>query len=168
MTEFLIACFDILFISIELGDSKVASDCISEVYFTTWRTIPPNRPHDFQVFLERLSREIALTRFFANIDSMVGNRQLLNILEEISMWIPKPYIAGRTLTCSEIGSILDNFIRSLSQIEQRIFVCRYWYFDSIDTIHAIHKLSYKKIASILFQLGRKLMLRLQKEVFGIG
>ena len=40
-----------------------------------------------------------------------------------------------------------------------IFVCRYWYFDSVDTISRNMKLSEAKIRSALQSMGRQLLLR---------
>jgi len=57
----------------------------------------------------------------------------------------------------------NRFLESLPETERRIFLCRYWYLDSISTIANYYGFSESKVTSILHRTRKKLRAVLEKE-----
>ena len=62
---------------------------------------------------------------------------------------------------------LNRFLRSLGSEEQRIFLRRYWYGDSIEELAAEHRCSQTRIANILHRTRKKLRKHLEKEGYSV-
>ena len=63
----------------------------------------------------------------------------------------------------EITKILDSFLETLSVNERRIFLRRYWYFDSISDIASRFGFGKSKVKMMLKRTRDKLKECLQKE-----
>ena len=135
-----------------LEKNTLADNAVSEAFKTAWNEIPPNRPKELRVFLLGLTRSVAINLLFS--EQAATNEKIEQIKKEIAYWS-----LDTSFSAAELGTIIDSFLRSLTNIEQMIFVCRYWYFDSVDTISRNMKLSEAKIRSALQSMGRQLLLR---------
>ena len=58
---------------------------------------------------------------------------------------------------------LNAFVASLRENERRVFICRYWYMDSIEKISGDFGYSSGKVKSMLFRKRLKLTAYLKKE-----
>lgn len=60
-------------------------------------------------------------------------------------------------------SVLNDFLADLPETQRRIFVCRYWYCDSIAEIAQRYSYSESNVKTILLRIREKLKCRLKKE-----
>ena len=67
------------------------------------------------------------------------------------------------MEAEELAEILNRFLASLPETERRVFLCRYWYFDSIRDIAARFGFTQSKVKVMLMRTRDKLRLRLKKE-----
>ena len=63
----------------------------------------------------------------------------------------------------ELQTVLAAFLRGLPREERRLFLCRYWYFDSIAELSRSFGFSESKIKSMLWRSRGKLRRYLEKE-----
>ena len=63
----------------------------------------------------------------------------------------------------ELLRAINRFLDALPETRRDIFVCRYWYLDSIEDIGARFGYSQSKVTTILFRLRKKLAAHLEKE-----
>ena len=68
----------------------------------------------------------------------------------------------------ELAKVINAFIDELPEHEQKIFVCRYWYFDSISTISVRFGFSESKVKSMLHRTRKRLRSKLSEEGVIIG
>ena len=64
-----------------------------------------------------------------------------------------------------LADTVNAFVRSLPDTEQRVFLCRYWYMDSVESIAKQFGFSQSKVKSMLYRTREKLRARLIKEGF---
>ena len=83
--------------------------------------------------------------------------------EELSDCIPAKGDIDTELETKEIAAVIESFLRKLPDVQRKIFICRYWYFDSILAISRQSGFSESKVKSILFRTRAKLRSRLKKE-----
>ena len=77
-------------------------------------------------------------------------------------------MSGRTSVEDEmenqrIEAAIDNFLWSLGEEKRKIFIRRYWYFDSIDHICRRTGYTQSKVKSMLFHIRQKLRDYLESE-----
>ena len=63
----------------------------------------------------------------------------------------------------ELQKKLNDFLLSLSKLERQVFMCRYWYMDTISDIAKHFACSESKIKSMLYRTRKKLGTMLKKE-----
>ena len=63
----------------------------------------------------------------------------------------------------ELARLIDAFLDALPDTEQRVFVCRYWYLDSIADIAERFGFSESKVKSMLHRTRGRLRACLEKE-----
>jgi len=64
---------------------------------------------------------------------------------------------------AELAAVIDRFLESLPRQSRKVFVCRYWYFESIAEIALQFGFSQSKVKSILFRVRGGLKKALEKE-----
>ena len=63
----------------------------------------------------------------------------------------------------EVIDLINRFLQSLPDTERKVFLCRYWYLDSIPSISEQFGFSQSKITSMLYRVRGKLKVQLVKE-----
>ena len=63
----------------------------------------------------------------------------------------------------ELEKLFNDFLNALPVTERRVFLCRYWYMDSIQSIAQQFGFSQSKVASMLHRTRAKLRAVLEKE-----
>lgn len=63
----------------------------------------------------------------------------------------------------ELEGIVRKFVSGLRDIEQDVFVCRYWYLDSVADIAARFGFTENKVSMMLHRIRGKLQKRLKQE-----
>ena len=117
-----------------LHDSLDGEECLNDTYLGAWNNIPPTRPTIFQVFISRIMRNLAIDKFRKRAAAKRIPSEMLVSLDEFDecmvydMSVPEKYII------SEIGKLISDYIRSLTPNDEFIFICRYYYSDSMVNI----------------------------------
>ena len=63
----------------------------------------------------------------------------------------------------ELQKKLNDFLLALPQVDRQVFMCRYWYMDSISDIAKQFAYSESKVKSMLYRTRNKLRTMLEKE-----
>ena len=63
----------------------------------------------------------------------------------------------------ELVRRIDAFLQTLSREERRVFLCRYWYFDSITEIAERFGFGQSKVKMMLLRTRGKLLAQLERE-----
>lgn len=145
-----------------LRNSEDAEECVSDTYHATWNTLPPQRPEFFFAYLAKLTRNFC----FGRLDYHQAKKRsaiVVELSEEIENCIPAPDDYEQRMESEEIGKVISTFLYEQSAEMRKIFVRRYWYFDSVLDIAANMQLSESKVKSILFRMRNKLREYLEKE-----
>ena len=120
-------------------------ECLDDTYLGVWNSIPPTRPTVFQIFISKMMRNAAINRFREKTARKRVPSELISSYEELSDCIRSeltPEIMGEMI---DIARILNEFLYSLSEDDAFIFVCRYYYSDSIEKIAGMMQLSKQNV-----------------------
>lgn len=117
-----------------LGNAEDAEECVNDTYMNAWNSIPPHRPDMLSAYLGKLTRNLAFNRYKYNRAEKRGGSEVSAVLGELSELIPDTTNVERNIELDELSQAIDSFLNTLSSKKRRMFVCRYWYSDSVSEI----------------------------------
>ena len=146
-----------------LADRQDSEESVSDTYLSAWNSIPPRKPARLATFLGKLTRNISIDRWrTANAKKRGGGETALS-LEELDECLTGGQSPEREVERRELLRAINRFLDALPETQRDIFVCRYWYLDSIEDIGTRFGYSQSKVTTILFRLRKKLAAHLEKE-----
>lgn len=146
-----------------LHNDPDCEECLNDTYLGTWNAIPPSRPSIFQIFLSKIMRNTAITRYKRNsADKRIPSEMTVS-LEELDQCIPKSLSTEEEYLVSELSRILSGYIRSLSEDDAFVFFCRYYCSDKISDIASMLRVSERTVFRKLTDIKQDLKKLLEKE-----
>lgn len=146
-----------------LHNQNDVEECVNDTYYAAWNAIPPNKPDKLKLFLGRLTRNIACDRYDYN-KAKKRNKEFDLILSELDevLYKPEDDVEGQ-YDKVETSRLINSFLHNIDDETRNIFICRYWYCDSISKIAKRFYCSESKIKSLLFRTRNKLKIFLNSE-----
>ena len=146
-----------------LRDGLDSEECLNDTYLGTWNSIPPNKPTMLQVFLSKITRNIALGRFRKVTAAKRIPPEIIMSLDELDEVLCFEAGEDEKYLIRELSRILNEYLRSLSDRQSFVFVCRYYYSDSIDSIAKMLGMSANTVLRDLAKIREGLRTVLTKE-----
>ena len=148
-------------------DRLDCEECLNDTYLGAWNAMPPSRPHALKAFLTTIARRIAIKRYHSNSRQNVIPSEMTVTLSEIEDFVSGDDDVGTDFDSERLGHIISDFVRSLSERRQFIFMSRYYIADSIDTIASDLNLSRSMINKELAAIRNVLKEKLESEGYSI-
>ena len=145
-----------------LSNREDSQECVSDTYMAAWKSIPPRRPRILSAFLGKLTRHISIDHWRKSSAKKRGGGEIILALEVLEICVVTNSTEN-SYEQKELTWVLNQFLSSLSETERNVFLCRYWYMDSIKAISECSGFSQSKITSMLHRTRDKLRKRLIEE-----
>ncbi|MBQ6719968.1 MAG: sigma-70 family RNA polymerase sigma factor [Oscillospiraceae bacterium] len=146
-----------------LSDPEDAEESVNDTYLDAWNAIPPHRPNSLALFLGKITRRISIDRWRIRNAGKRGGGETALVLEELYQCVASDANPEREFERKQLAQVINQFVKSLPGNEQKVFLCRYWYMDSIKSISQRFGYSESKVKSMLFRTREKLREVLRKE-----
>ena len=146
-----------------LHDRLDCEECINDTYLTTWNRIPPTRPNMFQRFLSKITRDISVDKYRKTHTLRCIPSELVVSLDELDDCISCMTHDHEAETVEKISGVLNSYLRELTERDRFIFVCRYYYSDTVAYIAKMTGVSDKTVYRELLRIRNGLRERLTKE-----
>lgn len=146
-----------------LHNAEDSNEAVNDTYLGTWNSIPPNVPKILSAFIGRITRNICLKKTRLNNSYKRGNGEAKLVFDEISELIRSQENIENEIETKELADFIAKFLYSIGETERNVFICRYWYFDSVADISTQFGFSKSKVKSMLFRIRKKLYKRLTEE-----
>jgi RNA polymerase sigma-70 factor (ECF subfamily) len=151
-----------------LENAQDAEECVNDTYLRAWNAIPPSRPVKLGAFLGKITHNLSLDRYKAKKTAKRGNSLFLVSLDELSECVPDGSTGFESgfddeTEARRIGECINKFLRKQSGEVRDIFICRYFYSDSIGEICRRFGHSESKVKSLLHRTRSKLKKFLESE-----
>lgn len=140
-----------------------AEEAINDAYLALWNSIHPSSPSNLATFTAKILRRICIDKLKHQNAEKRGSGEILLILDELSYCTPSGQTAEEEFLKSELSKSINSFLYSLPEEKRNIFVCRYFYADSINSIANSLGYSESKIKSVINRTGKQLKDYLHKE-----
>ena len=142
-------------------------ECLNDTYLGAWNAMPPSRPNVLKAFLTTITRRIAIKRYHSNMRQNVIPSEMTVSLSELEDFVAGDEDVGAEFDAERLGHIISDFVRSLSERRQFIFMSRYYVADPIDTIASDLSLSRSMVNKELAAIRSALKEKLESEGYSI-
>ena len=146
-----------------LTNREDAEESVSDTYVAAWRAIPPRSPSVLSTFLGKITRHIAIDRWRERNASKRGGGEVPLALEELQDCVAGMQNVEMDYERKEIIKAYVRFLDALPVTERRVFLCRYWYVDSVEAIADKFGFSQSKVKTMLHRTRSKLRKQLAEE-----
>ena len=154
-------CYTIAFnVLNSIEDSK---ETVNDTYLELWNTIPPNRPTFLSAFIGKITRRLAIGRWRKNTAVKRGGGEFEVTLDELSECISDNTNVEKIVEGKLVVSTINEFLKKLPDTERNVFICRYWYADSVKSVAKQFGFSESKVKSMLMRTRTKLKQKLAEE-----
>ena len=140
-----------------------SEESVNDTYLDAWNAMPPHKPSMLSTFLGKITRRIAIDRWRARNAAKRGGGEVVLALEELSDCVSGTQSTEQLLQNRELISSYQAFLDTLPVTQRRVFLCRYWYLEPIETIAQRFGFSRSKVKSMLHRIRGKLRTHLEKE-----
>ena len=146
-----------------LQSAPDAEEAVGDAMFAAWNAIPPHCPSVLSTFLGKLTRRAALKKVREASAQKRGGGQLALALEELGECVPGSGGAEEAVEAAELARAVNAFLAGLPAQERSIFLCRYWYLDSVADIASRFGCGQSKVKMTLKRTRDRLRMYLEKE-----
>lgn len=140
-----------------------AQECVSDTYLAAWHAMPPGKPGILSAFLGKITRNLSIDRWRKSAARKRGGGEIQVALEELGDCVSCSDTVEEAFDRRELSRSVNAFLAGLTDTERNVFLCRYWYLDSVKEIAAFFGFSESKVASMLLRLRKRLRTHLEKE-----
>ena len=146
-----------------LGSEEDSKETVNDTYLETWNSIPPHRPTVFSAFIGKITRRLAISKWRKRTAEKRGGNEYKLSLDELSECVADKSNTEKKLEDKEITALINSFLKELPETQRNVFICRYWYLNSVSSIAKEFRFSESKVKSMLMRTRQKLKERLTEE-----
>ncbi|MBQ8216305.1 MAG: sigma-70 family RNA polymerase sigma factor [Clostridia bacterium] len=148
-------------------DRLDCEECLNDTYIGAWNAMPPSKPNMLKAFLTTITRRIAIKRYHSNLKQSVIPSEMTVSLSELEIFLADDGDVDSEFDSERLGRVISDFVRSLSERRQFIFMSRYYVADPIDTIASDLSLSRSMVNKELAAIRSALKEKLESEGYSI-
>lgn len=149
-----------------VNDRLDSEECLNDTYLGTWNQIPPKRPNVFQLFLARITRNIAIDKYRKESANKRLTSELTCSLSELRECMSHEPSVEEEYAIREMCKILNEYLHGIPEKEEFIFVCRYYYSDKITDIANMLGTSERTVYRALATMREEFKKKLEEEGYG--
>ena len=146
-----------------LGCPQDVEEVVSDAWLKAWESIPPQRPVFLKLFLGKIVRNLAFSRWRSRKADKRGGGEVDLALEELGECIPGREAVDDRLNAQELAQTIRMFLNALPEREQDIFLRRYFYAEPTAEIAKQYDMKNDNVLRILSRIREKLKIYLTEE-----
>ena len=146
-----------------LNSQEDSEETVSDTYWLTWKSIPPQRPNFLKLFLAKVTRNLAFTRWRKQTAAKRGGGETELVLEELAGCIPGTEQIDDQLNVEALTRTIRAFLDTLPERDQDIFLRRYFFVEDAEAIAVRYGMKRTNVNVILSRTRTKLKTYLTQE-----
>lgn len=150
-----------------LGDPQDAQETVNDTLLRAWDSIPPNRPTALKLYLAKITRNLAFSRYRSKAAQKRGGGELEAALEELGECVSGGGCIDDVLKKAELTVSIETLLSKLPQKHRYIFIRRYFFVESISQIAQRYNMKETNVHMILCRVRKKLKEHLIKEGYDL-
>ncbi len=147
-----------------LGQKEDSNECVNETYWRVWNSIPTDRPNYYTAYICKIAKNLSIKRLMFN-NSKKRKPDVLLPLEELQECVSGTQSVECDYDIQELSCVITEFLKGQREENRKIFLSRYWYYDSVKDIAEKFGLTENNISLRLHRMRKELKKYLMKEGF---
>ena len=144
-----------------LNNRLDSEECVNTAYLEVWNRIPPTRPAKFKAYISRIVRSTSVDRV-RHLTAKKRSADMVMALDELADILPdERYAPSRN--DEEIGKSISIFLNKQKEVVRRVFLLKYFYFESNRAIAEKYGFTERKVTHMLAHTRAQLKEYLIKE-----
>ena len=144
-------------------DQCDSEECQNDTYLGVWNAVPPNRPLVFPAFLTQIMRRIAISRYREKMSKKRIPSELTLAMEDLTEILHDEVTVESELESIEIGRLISDYVKGLSDKQQYIFVARYYMAEPVSNIAKDLKINNSTVYKHLDKIKQGLKIFLENK-----
>jgi len=149
-----------------LSDFEDSKECVNDTYFKAWNSMPSQKPNELSTYLGKITRQGAID-VYRKKNRKKRQSNLSLSLTEIEECLPGNNNPEQDAEAALLDELVNSYLRSLPSEKRTVFVCRYFFLDSIKDIAENHGISAANVKIILHRTRIGLKKYLEKGGFSV-
>jgi len=145
-----------------LEDTK---ECVNDTYLAAWNSMPENRPSNLSTYLGKITRQISIELFRRKTRQKRYASEYALSLSELEDCFADADTLEKVQDGKMLEEAINTFIHTLPADARKVFIGRYYFFDSVKSIAAYCRISESNVKTTLYRLRLSLKEYLVKEGF---
>lgn len=150
-----------------LHDTEDSSECLDDTYVKTWNSIPPEIPKIFPAWLSKIIRNISLDLYRKKNRDKRKADTYSEALDDFANMIGTGNQPEEQFNFTLLQETINEFLQNLPLLQRNLFLCRYYYMDSLKDAAAYCDMSQAAAKSSLFRMRNDLKEYLIKKGFDL-
>ncbi len=142
-----------------LANESDSDECVNDVLLGVWNTIPPAKPDSLISYVCRITRNLAVKKYRANLATK-RNGMFDVCLDELADLLPSDDSIENDLSAEETAKAISEFLRKCKKTDRVIFTRRYFFADKVSDIASLTGKSEHYVSVRLHRTKEKLKLYL--------
>ena len=150
-----------------LCDREDSDECVNDTYLRAWNSIPPQKPDLLRLYLGKITRTLSIDRWRRKSAVKRGGSEYVSSLDELAETADGVPSVEDEAEAHRLTDALDAFLAALPEEQRDVFVCRYYFMDSLGGIAETFGSTEGKVKSMLHRLRLSLKTKLIEEGFDV-
>lgn len=150
-----------------LADPEDVRECVDDTYLALWNAIPPVMPDYLGAYIATIVRNLAMKRMTENLAQKRNPASLLSFTE-LGECFPSRSTPETEIEKIELAGDVAEFLRLQDPDSRKMFMRRYWFFESIRELSQAFGCSDELVKSRLMRMRRNLKKFLSERGYSYG
>ncbi len=150
-----------------LGNFEDSEESVNDTYLKAWNSIPPCKPVKLAGYLGKIIRQLSIDIYRKRNSQKRGGSEYAVSLSELGDCVSHQDTPEQAAETEQMAKAISAYLRMLPEESRNVFVCRYFFCDSIQQIAVNTQSSQAKIKSMLYRIRIGLKEHLEKEGFAV-
>ena len=146
-----------------LDDPRDTEETVNDTWMKAWAAIPPNRPTVLKLYLAKITRNLAFTRYRHETAKKRGEGEMERTLDELDDCISSNQSIDDELNKAELTASIQRLLQTLPEQQRGIFIRRYFFVETTGQIAQHYGMKESNVLMILTRVRKKLKTHLIKE-----
>lgn len=146
-----------------LADFEDSKEVVNDTYMKAWNSMPAHRPDILSTYLGKITRQLSIDVYRKKTSQKRVRSEYTVSLSELEECVTDKDTPEQEMELQLLANLISTYLWSLSEEIRNVFVCRYFFMDSIKEIAGYNNVSESKIKSMLYRTRLGLKRYLEKE-----
>lgn len=150
-----------------LNNMEDSLESVNDTYMRAWKAMPPHKPQVLSTFLAKITRRVAIDVVRKRTREKRVPTEYTCSLTELEECISDGSTAEQQIEVDLLAKTINQYLRTLQKETRELFICRYYFLDSLKDAAKYCKMSEAKAKTLLYRTRCGLKDYLEKEGFHI-